>query len=297
MEPSMTWFDGDKVLRSFSRPPNRVVSLVPSITESIFSLGAGDNLVGATNYCDLPSGSDIQLVGGPKTADAEVILALQPDLIMANQEENERGLIEALCDAGLTVWLSFPRSVDDVLEFLWQVVKVFRMMETGRARMKSLETIVEWRTRAMHQRPPVRVFCPIWQDQHPEVGVWWMTFNRETYAHDLLLRCGGMNVFADRERRYPLGADLEIEEAADPGERDMRYPRIRPAEVESCQPEVILLPSEPYVFGESEKSGVCDMLANTPAVQQGRVHFVEGSLITWHGTRMARALSEIPELL
>jgi ABC-type hemin transport system substrate-binding protein len=293
----MTWVDGDQVLRLFSRPPGRVVSLVPSITESIFSLGAGDCLVGATTYCDLPSDSVIQVVGGPLTADAEAILALKPDLIMANQEENEKGLIGALTDAGLTVWLSFPRSVDDVIDFLWQVVKVFRVMEVGGARMKSLETIVEWRTRVMQQQPPTRVFCPIWQDQDPEAGLWWMTFNRDTYAHDLLLRCGGMNVFAERERRYPLGADLDLEGAADPGERDVRYPRILPAEVESYQPEVILLPSEPYVFGESDKRRICELLANTPAVQQGSVHFVDGRLITWHGTLMARALSEIPELL
>ena len=293
----MTCLDGDQVLGLFSKPPTRVVSLVPSITESLFSLGAGARLIGATAYCDLPSGSTIRVLGGPKTADKEAILALHPDLIMANQEENEKGLIEALCDAGLPVWLSFPCSVDNVLEFLWQVVKVFRVVEIGGARMKSLETIVEWRTRVMHQSLPVRVFCPIWQDHHPEAGVWWMTFNCETYAHDLLLRCGGMNVFADRERRYPLGADMGIEEAVEPGERDTRYPRIRPAEVESHQPEVILLPSEPYAFGDREKSQLCALLADTPAVQQGRVHCLDGSLITWHGTRMARALSEIPELL
>jgi ABC-type Fe3+-hydroxamate transport system substrate-binding protein len=125
-----------------------------------------------------------------------------------------------------------------------------------------------------------------------------MTANRATYVHDVLRLCGGANVFAERERRYPLAADLDPAQPAEahaPG-RDTRYPRVTSAEVVALAPEVILLPSEPYPFAEADLAAF-DAWPEMPAVQSGRIHLVDGSALTWPGTRLAAALAELPALL
>jgi ABC-type Fe3+-hydroxamate transport system substrate-binding protein len=134
-----------------------------------------------------------------------------------------------------------------------------------------------------------RVFMPIWLDPL-------MTFNADTYIHDLLWVCGGKNVFADRERQYPLKADLGLAEAdTNTSGRDTRYPRIKLEEVIAAQPEVILLPSEPFEFTEQHLPIFQSL--DVPAAKTNRIHLVDGSLLTWHGTRIAYAFEMLPALL
>ncbi len=280
----------------FTKPPKRVVSLVPSMTESILDLGAGEALVGVTDYCILPDAlaGVVERVGGTRTTDVEAVAKLNPELVIANQEENLREAIEAMESKGIKVWVSLPRTVGDAIDILWTLVKLFRVEDVGAPKIKTLEVTLDWTSRAASTHQPVRVFCPIWRGESPEVGPWWMTFNRETYCHDVISRCGGVNIFADRERQYPLLADLGQQESEDPGERDRRYPRVLPSDVIAAAPQVILLPSEPYAFGETEEDELRELLADSSAVREGRVYRVEGNLITWHGTRLARALAELP---
>jgi iron complex transport system substrate-binding protein len=294
----MSGGNGHSTILTFSSPPRRVVSLVPSMTESLFDLGAGDHLVGITDYCRPPESAVDRLkrVGGTKSPSVEAILALSPDLVIANQEENSRESVEAMEAANLKVWVTFPRSIDEALQVLWVLVRLFRLAQAP-PRLKTLEVTLEWETRAEAQRPPTRVFCPIWQEEAKDAGLWWMTFNRETYAHDVLAHCGGENVFGGRARQYPLGADLGLAQPEDPGARDTRYPRVTPAEVLRAAPDVILLPDEPFAFGEEEARRLKGLLAETPAVRNRRVRPIDGSLLTWHGTRLARALAEIPACL
>jgi iron complex transport system substrate-binding protein len=291
--------ENDQLLISFQRPPKRVVSLVPSMTESLLDLEAGEYLVGITDYCRVPKDVEgkVVRVGGTKNPQVETVLGLEPELVIANREENSKEAVQAMEEAGQIVWLTFPRKVADVLEILWLLVRLFRIEARGSLKVKTIEGVLEWVTQAAYSRPGVRVFCPIWQAEDADVGLWWMTFNHDTYAHDLLLRCGGLNVFADRIRRYPLQADLGIAQAEDPGERDTRYPRVTPEEVRGFEPEVVLLPSEPFAFGEGDRTHIVQLLKDTPAVHLGRVCLVDGSLITWHGTRMVKALTEIPALI
>jgi ABC-type Fe3+-hydroxamate transport system substrate-binding protein len=127
-----------------------------------------------------------------------------------------------------------------------------------------------------------------------------MTVNRDTYMHDLLHTIGVENVFADRERRYPLAADLGTAEpipADDPRvrERDVRYPRVSLDEIVAMQPEVVLLPDEPYVFTQADADEIARL--DIPAAKNGQIYLVEGSLLTWHGTRIAYALRDLPPLL
>jgi ABC-type Fe3+-hydroxamate transport system substrate-binding protein len=279
--------------------PRRVVSLVPSITESLFDLGCGDRLVAVTDYCVYPADKVRALprVGGTKDPDLGRIAAAAPDLVIASREENRKDDVEALQADGFKVWVTFPCTVAATFELLWAIVRRFDVPHMSQA-VDVMERVFEYSALAAENMPPARVFCPIWrQPSAPEPARWWMTANRDTYLHDVLRVCGGHNVFADRERRYPLAADLgeAPAEPPDPG-RDTRYPRVTPAEVAGLAPDVILLPSEPFAFTDADRAAFA-AFPDIPAVRQGRVHLVDGSLLTWPGTRVGKALAEVPSLL
>ncbi len=279
-----------------SEPPKRVVSLVPSVTESLFDVNVGSRLVGVTDYCTRPAEGVAHLprIGGTKNPNIQRIIELAPDLVIANQEENRREDVEALQAAGIPVWVTFPCTAREALNLLWQIMYAFD--ETSMVpRVRHIEYSLDWVEGITRAREHLitRVFTPIWLDPL-------MTFNADTYTHDLLRVCGGTNVFAERERAYPLQADLGLREPLptdDPriAGRDTRYPRVTLAEVEAAQPDVILLPSEPFAFDESH----IPMFAvlDVPAAKNGRIHLVDGALLTWHGTRLAYALNSLPELL
>jgi ABC-type Fe3+-hydroxamate transport system substrate-binding protein len=274
-------------------PPETVVSLVPSVTESLFDLGVGDRLLAVTDYCVHPAEQVAHLprIGGTKNPDVARIIAMNPELVIANQEENRREDVEALQAAGIPVWVTFPRTVREAFNLLWSIMDVFDKPDMVE-RVRVMEWTVDWLERIEHE-PPCRVFVPIWFDPL-------MTFNADTFAHDLLHLCGGENIFAERERLYPLSADLGQAEplsADDPRlvGRDTRYPRVTLEEVEAAQPDVILLPSEPFPFDESHIAIFAAL--DVPAARNGQIKLVDGSLLTWHGTRMAQAFNVIPSLL
>jgi iron complex transport system substrate-binding protein len=283
---------------TFTSPPRRVVSLVPSMTESLFELGLGAALVGVTDYCRPPgdAGRRLPRVGGTRDPDIEAVGQLNPDLVLANQEENRREAVQALEALGLKVWVTFPRSVQQAMDVLWAVLRLFGVPGEN-PKIRTLEMTLEWTQRAAQARQGVRVFCPIWHGRSGDGEPWWMTFAEETYAHDVLASCGGENVFADRRRRYPLEADLgsALEEPA--GERDTRYPCVGVEEVVARQPELVLLPDEPGAFSDEDEACLIDALGGTPAVRGGHVHRLDGRLLFWHGTHLARALVELPALL
>jgi ABC-type hemin transport system substrate-binding protein len=298
MEAGMSGGNGYSAILTFTRPPRRVVSLVPSMTESLFDLGAGQCLVGVTDYCRPPEDAlqRLKRVGGTKSPRVEEILALKPELVMANQEENTKETVEAIEAGGARVWVTFPRSVDDAIAILWVLIRLFDVPNAG-SKVRTLEVTLDWQMRSSQAASRARVFCPIWQGVTGKGVLWWMTFNRDTYAHDVLQRCGGENVFIGRSRLYPLEADLGEGQAEDPGGRDTRYPRVTPEEVAKAEPEVILIPDEPFAFSDDDELRLRAVLAETPAVRENRVQRIDGSLLTWHGTRLARALAEIPNCL
>ncbi|MEP7359349.1 MAG: helical backbone metal receptor, partial [Anaerolineales bacterium] len=207
--------------------------------------------------------------------------------------------VEALQAAGLTVWVQFPTTVREALNVLWATIRVFEAPQRGHS-LAALERSYEVASRAAETEPGVTVFCPIWREPAADTGPaeWWMTANRDTYLNDILRICGGTNVFAQRDRRYPLAADLDPAKPPDPPQagRDTRYPRVTPAELAAAAPEVILLPSEPYPFTEADTSAF-SAFSGVPAVRDGRLHLVDGSWLTWPGTRLAQALAELPAIL
>jgi iron complex transport system substrate-binding protein len=283
-------------LPEITAPPRRVISLVPSMTESLFDLGLGDRLVGATDYCLYPGGAVDHLprVGGPKDPRIEDIMALHPDLVIINQEENTEEIAEKIQQAGIAVWSTFPLTVRDAVQDLWSIVEIFRD-DAPAVKLQTLNKMLDWTTLAASEQTPVRYFCPIWQDHTSSGILWFMTFNANTYPHDLLLRLGGENIFAARERRYPLEAELGQGQPEEPGTRDVRYPRVRLEEIIEKKPECILLPDEPFAYNEKYIGIFRESLSKTH-IADIRIELIEGSLLFWPGTRLMRALSELSGL-
>lgn len=276
--------------------PRTVVSLVPSVTESMFDLNLADRLVGRTEYCIYPADKveRIPALGGTKNPDVERIIALSPELVIANFEENREDDVEALRSAGIPVWVMFPRTVQDVFNLLWNIMYLFD--ETAMvARVRLLEQVYDRllnMSEAVEDIAP-KVFVPIWDDPL-------MTANADTYLSDVLHICGGKNAFADRQRQFPLEADLGRaaplpEDDPRVTGKDRRYPRLSMDEVVEAQPDVILLPSEPFQF--EEKHVAIFKALEVPAAQNDRIHLVDGSFLTWHGTRIAYAMEQLPSLL
>jgi ABC-type Fe3+-hydroxamate transport system substrate-binding protein len=254
---------------TFANPPSRIVSLVPSLTEALFALGLGDRVVGVTDWCVHPADRVAALpkVGGTKDASVEAILELAPDLVIANHEENTRRVVERLESAGLAVWVTYPRTVREGAALLRELAALGATPEAIEAEVAPVEAAVG-RAEAEPVERPTRVFCPIWRDP-------WMAVGRDTYIHSMLELCGGSNVFADRgDRRYPIVALEDVEAAA---------------------PEVILLPDEPYAFGPRDAEELGRLAV--PAARDGRIHCIDGTLVSWYGPRIRPAVAALRPLL
>jgi len=274
--------------------PQRLVSLVPSITEVLCSFGRGHQVVGITDYCTEPAAvvATKTKIGGTKNPDIATILALRPECVFAVAEENRRQDIEQLAAAGVSVYVFAPRTVRDGIDLLWRVADLLECRSEVTGQMQAIEqdhaeTVA---LVAPHQR--VRVFCPIWKDPY-------MTINADTYVHDVLRVCGGDNIFAQRQRRFPLAADLgqQPETTGErSAERDRRYPRITLEEMAALRPEIILLPDEPYVFSQAD---IADFTAfpEVPAVRDGRIFLIDGTMVSWYGPRIGHSLRTLRALL
>ncbi|HEX7976883.1 MAG TPA: helical backbone metal receptor, partial [Anaerolineales bacterium] len=169
------------MIPTFSPPPRRVVSLVPSLTESLFDLGLGAAVVGITDYCTHPAQElkGLPRLGGPKNPRLDELLSLKPDLVLANREENTRHSIEAIQTAGVPVWVSFPQTVRQSMDLLWALADLFRSPAAS-ARLQTLERSVLWAAESARDGPRLRYFCPVWYDQTQDGRPWWRAFNRNT---------------------------------------------------------------------------------------------------------------------
>jgi ABC-type Fe3+-hydroxamate transport system substrate-binding protein len=265
-------------------PPQRIVSLVPSDTYSLLALGAGARVVGRTEWCVEPAAdvASIPVVGGTKNVDVDAVLALAPQLVIANQEENTRAALEAIAARGVQVLVSLPRRVADGIAHLARLTRILglvghppvkELIRRGYAMVKQLEA-----TPLAADAPTA--FLPIWMDPL-------MTLNAETHGSDALALAGFRNAFGDRSRLYPLTADLGKGEAIEATGRDVRYPRIRGDEVTARAPTVIVLPDEPHAFSASDEA---QLAALAPTA---RIVRVSGKDLFWSG---AWAVDAIPRL-
>jgi ABC-type Fe3+-hydroxamate transport system substrate-binding protein len=256
--------DARRVVQLESQP-QRVVSLVPNLTELVCALGAGNALIGATRFCTEPRGAlaGVVRVGGTKTPACDRILALRPDLVLVNSEENRDADFDYLTSRRIPVFVSFPVSVRDAAVSVRRLGWALGAETEAAALADAIETGLcappSWRR---------RVFCPIWRRP-------WMSFNAATYCGDLLACAGGQSVSAASEQRYPV-VDLRRIAAGDP--------------------EVILLPDEPYPFAEKHFAALAPLYGST-AWRRGRVHLIDGKALSWYGPRTPGALVHLQTLL
>lgn len=200
-------------------PPERLVSLVPSLTEAVAATEPG-LIAGATAWCTYPPDLEAERIGGTKNPDTERIAAMRPDLVIANEEENRAADLDALRGAGVPVWVTRVRTLDEAFTSLGRLLTVAcgldrpEWLGAAEAAWSSVEAIAEQR----------RAIVPIWRRP-------WMVLGRDTFAGDVLARLGVANVYADHAERYPAIA----------------LPRLR-----SARADLVALPDEPYAFSAAD---------------------------------------------
>lgn len=208
---------------------DRVVSLVPSLSESIAATRP-EALIAVTDWCIQPPALDVTRIRGTKNPDTRVIIALAPDVVLANREENRAIDVKRLREAGIPVWVTDIESVPQALHSLermfrdalgWDVPAWLRQAQS------LWEADIPW--------PTHRVAALIWRDP-------WMAVGRDTFAGDVMARLGLSNAFGDHRRRYP---QVDIEQLDRPGI------------------DAVLLPDEPYPFTQVDGP---DAFTHTPTI-------------------------------
>jgi ABC-type Fe3+-hydroxamate transport system substrate-binding protein len=233
----------------------RVVSLVPSATETLVALGVPP--VACTRFCELDG---VPIVGGTKRPEIAVIIDLAPDLVVVNDEENRWDDAAALIDAGLAVHSMSPRSVHDVGG---EVRALAARLDVPVPTPFGGDDWDAW---------IASILTPRWYDAF--VAVWrrpWMSIASDTYGASLLDVIGVGNVFAD---------------AFD------RYPEVSLVEVAARAPNLVILPSEPYEFGPEHAREIEAEVGGVPIVfVDGRDLFWWGIRTPLAAARIAEALA------
>jgi ABC-type Fe3+-hydroxamate transport system substrate-binding protein len=226
----------------------RVVSLVPSLTEAIAATSPG-LLAGATDWCSHPAGLDVVRVRGTKNPDTARIIALEPDLVVANFEENRPADLEILRAAGIEVWVTVIRTLPEALSGLAAMLGACGLDEPAWL----ADARAAWAD-VLDEPPPATrtAVIPIWRRP-------WMVVGRETFAGDVLARLGVRNLYA---------ADAE------------RYPKVSAEQIAERRPDLVILPDEPYAFAADD---------GPEAFPGLRVSLVSGRHLEWYGPSLAEA--------
>lgn len=200
------------------RTPRRVVSLVPSLTEAV-AWSAPDVLVGATDWCTHPADLSVRRVRGTKNPDLDAVTALEPELVVAEDEENRPADLQALRDRGIPVWTTQVRTVAGALTSIGRLVDALDVR-----RPEWLDHAREAWGRSLRVDPDrrLRAVVPVWRRP-------WMFVGSDTYAGDVLRRLGVDNVLRHHEERYPALALADLPPA-----------------------DLAVLPDEPYAFGPED---------------------------------------------
>jgi ABC-type Fe3+-hydroxamate transport system substrate-binding protein len=245
----------------------KLISLCPSLTELLFDLGVGDQLVGRTKFCVHPEGrvDAVEKVGGTKNPRIDRIIALQPDLVFMNEEENRLVDARALEAAGLTVHSSLPRSPEHTAQMVRAIGAAVGRVEAADAIARDIESRAERVRRSAEGHAARRFAYLIWREP-------WMTINSDTFVSRLLELPGGVNVF---------------------GAHGDRYPTVTPEEIAAADPALILLSTEPFPFRDL----YADELAGLTNLPRDRFRIIDGELLSWHGSRTPRGIDYAEEVI
>lgn len=234
-------------------PPRRIVSVVPSQTEWLHELGLEAEVVGITKFCVHPPAwfQSKPRVGGTKTLNLEKIAALEPDLIVANKEENNRAQIEALAER-FPVWISDVRTLSDAWEMMERTGALAGRAERAATLVGEMQARFAALPPPKAKRPSVAYF--IWRKPYMVAG-------SDTFIHNMLDAAGFDNAFA----AWP------------------RYPEITPEMLQAARPDVLFLASEPYPFAEKHVAAFREICPDAGVV------IVDGELFSWYGSRLRHA--------
>jgi ABC-type Fe3+-hydroxamate transport system substrate-binding protein len=240
--------------------PKRIVSLVPSQTELLYALGLDAEVVGITKFCVHPESwfRSKKRIGGTKTVHMDIMAELQPDLVLANKEENTKNDIEQLREL-YPVWTSDIQNVPQALEMVRQVGALTGTTEKALNLANEIQQGVD--NLAASARP-LRVAYFIWRNP-------WMCAGGDTFISDMITRMGWLNVLAGVQR----------------------YPEVSMELLKDLQPELLLLSSEPYPFKEKHIAELQQVLPGS------RIMLVDGELFSWYGSRMLYALPYLTDLM
>jgi ABC-type Fe3+-hydroxamate transport system substrate-binding protein len=248
--------------------PQRIVSLVPCWTDTLFALGCGSKVVGATHMCITPSAEEPRRIGGTKNLDLAAIVELAPDLVIANAEENRREDIGYLRTAGISVFTTYPRTIGSAVDSILKLSRVLGSeAEAGSMVREIVKSVSEIETiLGVWTKLRYRVFCPVWKNP-------WTVFNADTYAHDVLRMLGFNNIYASAGERYP---QTTLDEAI------------------ALRPDFVLLPDEPYEFGPKDVEALKPLL---PPPLSRRMVLIDGRDLNWYGARMIHGLKDLANRL
>jgi ABC-type Fe3+-hydroxamate transport system substrate-binding protein len=250
--------------------PARIVSVVPSQTELLYDLGLRKEVIGITKFCVHPQEwfRTKARVGGTKTLNTAIIDSLQPDLIIANKEENTREEIEALA-AKYQVWISDVTSLDSALQMILYVGDLTnRKRQAGQLANKIREEFQHLRNHVDKIKYTPRTGYLIWREPYITVG-------RDTFINDMLKACGMENVF-EHLTRYP---EIQIEQLQEAGRSGKKL----------C--DLLLLSSEPYPFGPKH---IDELQVHLPKT---RIELVDGEMFSWYGSRLLKTPEYFERLL
>jgi len=238
----------------------RIVSLCPSLTELVFDLDRGADLVAVTRFCIHPADgvAEVEKVGGTKNPNVKRIIELEPDLVLLNEEENRIEDAETLRAAGIVCHASFPKTVAETAAMVRSIGSAIDASDGAERIALDIEAR-DRRVRASARcRPAVRFAYLIWREPI-------MVAAADTFVDDLLGLAGGENVFTARKERYPTVSAAELAEAGPAG---------------------VLLSSEPFPFQERH----ADELSGLTGLPRERFRLVDGELLSWHGSRTPRGI-------
>lgn len=242
--------------------PKTIVSLVPSISELLFDLGLKKEIAAITNYCIHPENEVTQKpkIGGPKNIDIQKILALNPDLIIASKEENNKQQVEFLMNH-CKVYVSDVKNFTDALTLIHDIGIITHQKENANNLIKNIKNkFSELQPPTTHRK---RVAYLIWKNPY-------MTINNDTFIHHMLLLGGFENVFAGKKNRYP---------------------KITLHEIHIQNPDYIFLSSEPYSFKNVHVHQFNKFFPNTIIKQ------VDGKIFSWYGSHLLKVPDYFKHLL
>ncbi len=245
-------------------PPQRIVSLVPSLTELLFDLGLDSEIVGLTKFCIHPADKvkSKTVVGGTKNVHLDRVAALAPTLILANKEENTRADIEAL-QTTFPVLLTDVVTLHDAYDMIVTVGEQVDRQAEAHHLANSISDSFAVLAQHVERRnaPSPRVAYLIWRDP-------WMVAGNQTFIDSMLTVAGFANAFGHQPR----------------------YPVISPGDLQTTDPDVIMLSSEPYPFNKKHLTELREICP------RARLMLVDGELFSWYGSRLVHSAEYLTNL-